>query len=100
MVGVALLVMAAVRCYTTAVVRQYAPSATFAERVDLNEADENVLCELPGVGPSLAKRIVAARSDGGPFSDSDDLCSRVPGMGPERVAVLMRFASLDDESGP
>jgi competence protein ComEA len=43
--------------------------------LDVNRASEGELGALPGVGPALAARIVAAR----PFASVDDL-RRVPGM--------------------
>jgi DNA uptake protein ComE-like DNA-binding protein len=53
--------------------------------LDLNRATEPELARLPGVGPALASRIVAAR----PFADVDDL-RRVKGV---RRATLERLRS-------
>jgi DNA uptake protein ComE-like DNA-binding protein len=55
------------------------------ELVDVNRASEIELAALPGVGPSLASRIVAAR----PFADVDDL-RRVRGL---RRSTLDRIRS-------
>ena len=41
--------------------------------VDLNTADAAQLESLPGIGPSLADRIVAYRAINGPFASVDDL---------------------------
>jgi len=41
--------------------------------VDLNAADAAQLESLPGIGPSLADRIVAYRAINGPFASVDDL---------------------------
>lgn len=54
--------------------------------LDVNRASETELADLPGVGPALAARIVAAR----PFSHVDEL-QRVRGM---RLAVLDRLRPL------
>lgn len=51
----------------------------------LTAADPRLLETLPGIGPALAARIVAAR----PFHDVDDLL-RVRGIGP---ATLERLRS-------
>lgn len=51
--------------------------------VDLNAADETTLETLPGVGPALAKQIVAAR----PFTSVADL-AKVKGIGPAKLAAL------------
>ena len=55
-------------------VRRSRPAAP-AEPIDINRASEPELVRLPGVGPALASRIVAAR----PFGDVDDL-RRVRGV--------------------
>jgi DNA uptake protein ComE-like DNA-binding protein len=54
--------------------------------LDVNRASETELADLPGVGPALAARIVAAR----PFSHVDEL-QRVQGL---RLAVLDRLRPL------
>lgn len=59
-------------------------------RVDLNQADAKELETLPGIGPTLASRIVEDRRRAGPFSTPEDLL-RVPGIGP---AKLKRIRSL------
>lgn len=60
--------------------------------IDPNAATEEELTALPGVGPALARRIIAARADGA-FRSADDL-RRVPGIGPamvERLRSYLRF---------
>lgn len=57
------------------------------EQVDLNRATVPELVRLPGVGPGLAKRIVADRQMHGAFGGIVGL-DRVPGIGP---AVLKRL---------
>ena len=54
---------------------------------DLNRATAADLDALPGIGPVLAERIVASRSDHGPFTGVGDL-QRVRGIGPATVARL------------
>lgn len=51
--------------------------------LDLNAADTETLQGLPGIGPTLAERIVAHREAHGPFQTAEDLL-RVPGIGPKR----------------
>lgn len=59
--------------------------------VNPNTATEAELRRLPGVGPSLAARIVAAR----PFTTIDDL-RRVPGVGPAALANLRDRLALEE----
>ena len=51
------------------------------ERIDLDRATAGDLVRLPGVGPALAKRIVAERARNGPFGGPACLDTRVPGVG-------------------
>ena len=60
-----------------------APGVVVDGLVDLNRATQAELDELPGVGPVLAGRIVAAR----PFASVDDL-ERVSGIGPAAMGRL------------
>ncbi|MFS0854258.1 ComEA family DNA-binding protein [Microbacterium sp. 179-I 3D4 NHS] len=48
--------------------------------IDLNTADQAALESLPGIGPSLAERIIAWREENGRFPSVDDLLA-VPGIG-------------------
>lgn len=60
--------------------------------VDVNSADWPELVQLPGVGETLARRIVASREADGPFADHADL-RRVQGIGPktlERIRPYLR----------
>lgn len=55
--------------------------------VDVNQADEELLQTLPGVGPSTAAAIREHRETHGAFAGVDDL-DRVPGIGPSKIARL------------
>lgn len=63
------------------------------ERIDPNSAPEEELDRLPGVGPGLARRIVAAREAGGPFRSLEDLM-RVQGIGPSTLRRLAPHLEL------
>ena len=48
-------------------------------RVELNTADAEALCTLPGVGPSKAQAILDYRAQNGPFAQVED-AAQVPGI--------------------
>lgn len=64
-------------------------SASGEARISLNEAGPGALERLPGIGPALAARIVAAR----PFGRIDEL-QRVRGIGPVTLEKLRPRVTL------
>jgi competence protein ComEA len=63
------------------------PTSTASGTVDLNSADERTLAGLPGIGPTLAQRIVDFRTLNGPFASVDGLAD-VAGITPQRLDTL------------
>jgi competence protein ComEA len=61
-----------------------APPQTATFQLDVNEAEWPELAELPGIGRTLAERIVENRRVQGPFVDHEDL-RRVRGIGPKTL---------------
>ena len=61
--------------------------------LDLNLATGEQIETLPGVGPVLAKRIIAWRDSLGGFKKTDDLMA-VPGIGSKRLAKLRPLITL------
>jgi len=55
--------------------------------IDLNAATASQLESLPGVGPVLAERIVAHRTERGPFQTVEDLLD-VSGIGEAKLAQM------------
>ncbi len=68
-------------------------SADSGEQIGLNSASLEELERLPGVGPSMAAKILAYRQQSGGFQKIDDL-TLVPGIGPKKLAKLTPFVSL------
>jgi competence protein ComEA len=60
------------------------------QTLDINTASESELTQLPGVGPTLARRIVEYRQANGPFSTTDDL-QNVSGVGASTFAKMEAF---------
>jgi competence protein ComEA len=63
--------------------------------VDVDRASIEELQSLPGIGPALARRIVANRDSSGTFGSIDDLTARVRGIGPalaKRLAPAVTFS--------
>jgi competence protein ComEA len=65
--------------------------------LDLNRASEADLVLLPGIGPSLARRIVESRSADGPFPDVEAL-DRVRGIGRRTVERLRPLLHVERAS--
>ena len=58
--------------------------------IDLDRATAAELERLPGIGPSLAARIVAERDRNGPYGGADALL-RVPGIGPRKLELIRPY---------
>ena len=65
--------------------------------IDVDVATVAQLDSLPGIGPALARRIVAARDSSGQFGSLEELEARVRGIGP---ALSRRLAPAVTFSGP
>ena len=78
---------------TRRVAAQATPEAASAPKplpsgtLDINRENAATLQGLPGVGPALARQIVAYREAHGPFRRLEEL-REVPGIGPKRYARL------------
>lgn len=62
-------------------------------RLDLNRATPEDLQRLPGIGPTLAQRIVEARERQGRFASPEDL-RRVPGIGPKKFEAIRELVAV------
>jgi len=64
-----------------------------SEMVNINYAGKNELDKLPGIGPSLADRIVEYRQENGSFRDLGEL-KNVPGIGEAKFNQIKDKISL------
>lgn len=67
----------------------------FFQAIDVNLADRDLLTTVPGIGPTLAHRIVRRRAERGGFARLEDLLE-VRGIGPVRLKRFKPFLQLDN----
>jgi len=60
------------------------------DSLDINNADKELLMQLPGIGPKTADAILKYRAANGDFKSIDDLTS-VKGIGDKKLAKLKPF---------
>lgn len=60
------------------------------EKININTADVGILCNLPGVGESLATRIIKYREENGKFKSIEDL-KNVSGIGEKKFESLREY---------
>jgi len=75
-----------------------APREVPVGRIDPNRATASELIRLPGIGPTLAGRIVADRDRRGAYPSAEALL-RVPGIGPKILARIRGYLSFPAASG-
>ncbi|QDT70148.1 ComE operon protein 1 [Planctomycetes bacterium MalM25] len=67
-----------------------APPLDYRFLVDVNEAQWPELAQLPGVGPTIAQRIIESRDVEGEYRTLDQL-ERVHGLGPRKLEGMRRY---------
>ena len=73
--------------------RATSPSFDKDLRVPVNTAPASELQKLPGIGPTLAERIIAFREQSGGFSSVEQLLE-VKGIGPAKLIRMRPFVEL------
>lgn len=62
--------------------------------VNINTASLSELDTLPGIGPSLAQRIISYREENGSFTDPEDI-KKISGIGDKRYDQLKDFITVN-----
>jgi competence protein ComEA len=73
------------------------PEGRYQFQVAVNSATWVEWDQLDGIGPVLAKRIVADREEHGPFQSPEDLL-RVKGIGSKTLEKMRPFLIVDDRA--
>ena len=68
--------------------------AAWSFRVNLNSAERGELLLLPGIGPSLADRIIEYRQTEGPFQSPEEI-EKIRGIGKIKTAKLLPYLTTD-----
>ena len=73
------------------------PAPTAEHPLNINTADADMLALLPHIGPVLAERIVADRTENGPFAKKEDLM-RVKGIGEKTYEKLQDLITVEENA--
>ena len=66
----------------------------FFKPIPFNQADEELLITIPGIGPVLARRIIEFRAQHGKITSIDEL-DAVKGIGPAKLKILKAHLVVD-----
>ena len=67
------------------------------DKVNVNTADLDKLCLLPGIGESLGQRIIDYREENGKFASLDEL-AEIDGIGEKTLKDIKMYIVLEDDA--
>lgn len=62
-------------------------------KININTSDLSALCELPGIGETIAKRIIQFREENGPFVLTSEIM-KVDGIGEKTFENISDFITV------
>jgi len=71
----------------------FAPVSGTSALININTADLDTLISLPGIGPALARRIIAYRNAHGPFASVQALVD-IPGIGTRNIEEFAHLVTV------
>ena len=76
-----------------------ASDSSKAKQVCIQTAQEEELRQIPGIGPVMARRIVAYRHEHGPFRRVEELLG-VSGIGPATLERMRPYITIEQAAAP
>ena len=89
----AVLMLVILACSQMVLAQGTQDQKTTGKVVNINTANQGELESLPGIGPSLAKKIVEFRQKNGGFKNPSDLMA-VPGIGEKKYEQLKTLITV------
>lgn len=89
----ALLMLATLSATDVAAAAKQETRATKPAPIDINEAGEEALIAIPGIGEATAERIVSWREEHGPFRRVEDLM-KVRGIGEKSFQKIRPYVKV------
>lgn len=67
------------------------------DKININTANLETLCLLPGIGETIGQRIIDRRDANGNFSSADELIE-IEGIGENTLDEIRTYISLEDDA--
>ena len=68
------------------------------DTVNINTATIEELCLIPGVGDTIAQRIIDWRAENGSFASIDEFVDAIDGIGENNIEDMRMYLTLEDDA--